>query len=154
MRERRGRVRGSTYGALRFPDCEVDNDSYSMADQQTARPGDFSIGNTAFHMTMSPGERLLSHRCRDNVTQGYRPVILVPENRVIAALQLADNAGMVGQVSVIAIETFVEINVEEMAYFTSDGVRKGIRALLEKYNDRVALSEPDPSLPIEIPEML
>lgn len=140
--------------ALRFPDQEVGNDSYSTADQQTARPGDFSIGNTAFHVTMSPGERLMSHRCKDNVAQGYRPVILVPENRVIAALQLADNAEMVGQVSVIAIETFVGLNVEEMAYFTSDGVRKGLRALLEKYNERVALSEPDPSLRIEIPEML
>lgn len=140
--------------ALRFPDCEVGNDSYSTADQQTARPGDFSIGNTAFHVTMSPSERLLSHRCKDNVAQGYRPVILVPENRVIAALQLADNADMIGQVSVIAIETFVGLNVEEMAYFTSDGVRKGIRGLLEKYNERVAISEPDPSLRIEIPEML
>ncbi|MGP9504003.1 DUF4928 family protein [Specibacter sp. AOP5-B1-6] len=140
--------------ALRFPEHEVGNDSYSTADQQTARPGDFSIGNTAFHVTMSPSERLMSQRCKDNLSQGYRPVILVPQNRVVAALQLADNAQLVDQVSVIAIETFVGLNIEEMAFFTSQGVRTGIRALLEKYNERVTLSEPDPSLRIEIPEML
>lgn len=140
--------------ALRFPDHEIGNDSYSTADQQTSRPGDFSVGNTAFHVTMSPSERLISQRCRDNILQGYRPIILVPENRVIGALQLVDNGGMIGQVSVVAIETFVGLNIEEMAYFTSSGVRKGIRALLEKYNERVVLSEPDPSLRIEVPEML
>lgn len=139
---------------LRFPDHEVGNDSYSTADMQTARPGDFSIGNTAFHVTVSPSERLMSHRCAENLVQGYRPVVLVPQDRVAAALQLADNAQLLGQVSVIAIETFVGLNVEEIALFTSDGVKTGLRALLEKYNERVSLSEPDPSLKIEIPEML
>lgn len=140
--------------SLRFPDHEIGNDSYSTADMQTSRAGDFSVGNTAFHVTMSPSERLMSHRCKENLTQGYRPVVLVPEDRVAAALQLADNAQLVTQISVIAIETFVGLNVEEMAVFTSPGVRAGLRALLEKYNERVQASEPDPSLKIEIPEML
>lgn len=140
--------------ALRFPEHEIGNDSYSTADMQTLRAGDFSVGNTAFHVTMSPSERLLSYRCRENLVQGYRPVVLVPEDRVAAALQLADNAQLVTQVSVIAIETFVGLNVEEMAVFTSHGVRTGLRELLEKYNERVHASEPDPSLKIEIPEML
>ncbi|CAN7410366.1 DUF4928 family protein [Pseudarthrobacter oxydans] len=140
--------------ALRFPEHQIGNDSYSTADMQTARAGDFSVGNTAFHVTMSPSERLMSHRCKENLAQGYRPVVLVPQDRVAAALQLADNVQALSQISVIAIETFVGLNVEEMAVFTSHGVRTGLRALLEKYNERVHASEPDPSLKIEIPEML
>jgi len=39
---------------LRFPDIAVGNESYSTADEQLGRPGDFYIGDTAFHVTVAP----------------------------------------------------------------------------------------------------
>ena len=42
---------------LRFPEIEISNESASTADMQTNRPGDFIIGETAFHVTVSPMPR-------------------------------------------------------------------------------------------------
>lgn len=137
--------------SLRFPDSPIGNESYSTADQQTDRQGDFRVGDTAFHVTMSPGDNLMSNRCRANLRDGFRPLVLVPEVRVEAARQLAENAGIGDRVGVSSIEEFVGTNIEELATFTSQGIRSGLRALLERYNERVEAVESDPSLRIEIP---
>ena len=39
---------------LRFPEVVVRNESYSAPDQQTGQPGDFVVGDTAFHVTVAP----------------------------------------------------------------------------------------------------
>jgi hypothetical protein len=140
--------------ALRFPGELIGNDGYTTADQQTSRPGDFSVGDTAFHVTMSPSERLMSSRCRTNLSDGFRPLVLVPEGRVAAARQLAENANVGDSVEVISIEAFIGMNVEEMALFKAVDVKSGLRRLLETYNERVRGVEPDPSLQIEIPANL
>jgi hypothetical protein len=139
---------------LRFPDQEIGNESYTTADQQTERPGDFLVGDTAIHVTMSPSESLISNRCLANIRAGFRPLILVPEDRVAAADQLVDNANLEGQVAVNSIENFVGQNVEEMAKFSDEGIKTGLRNLLERYNERVQEVESDPSLKIAIPENL
>lgn len=137
--------------SLRFPDSDIANQSYTTADQQTDRPGDFLVGDTAIHVTMSPGDNLMSNRCRDNLQNGFRPLVLVPEDRVEAARQLADNAELGDRVAVSGIEEFVGTNIEEIAAFAGPEIRSGLRALLERYNQRVQAVEPDPSLQIEIP---
>ena len=50
-----------------------------------------------------------------------------------------------------SIEEFVGTNVEEIAAFAAPAIRSGLRALLQRYNQRVQAVEPDPSLQIEIP---
>lgn len=137
--------------SLRFPNKEISNESYTTADQQTERPGDFLVGDTAIHVTMSPGENVISNRSRANVRDGFRPLVLVPEDRVAAARQLVDNADLGGQVGVNSIEDFVGQNVEEIGGFSDQGIKTGLRELLERYNERVRTVEPDPSLQIEIP---
>lgn len=139
---------------LRFPDEEIGNDSYTTADQQTARQGDFTVGDTAFHVTMRPTPQLMDGRCKSNLSHGFRPVVLVPTRLVAAGNSLAEMSDLEGRVSVLGIEEFVGLNVEEMASFTASGVRSGLRRLLEIYNERVERAETDPSLLIEIPENL
>lgn len=139
---------------LRFPEEEIGNDSYTTADQQTARQGDFTVGDTAFHVTMRPTPQLMDGRCKSNLSHGFRPVVLVPTRLVAAANSLAEMADIDGRVSVLGIEEFVGLNIEEMAAFTALGVRTGLRRLLETYNERVENAETDPSLLIEIPENL
>lgn len=137
--------------SLRFPDRSISNESYSTADQQTDRPGDFLVGDTAIHVTMSPSENLMSNRCRNNLQNSFRPLVLVPAHLVQGAQQLADTAGLGDRVAVSSVEEFVGNNIEEIATFTSQGIRSGLRALLERYNERVEAVESDPSLRIEIP---
>src|SRR5208283_3049568 len=66
---------------LRFPEITVSNESYSTADEQLGRPGDFYIGDTAFHVTVEPMSPVYE-KCKDNLQNGYRVFLLVPERAV------------------------------------------------------------------------
>ncbi|RLA42409.1 MAG: hypothetical protein DRR06_14535, partial [Gammaproteobacteria bacterium] len=57
--------------ALRFPDLEISNDSYSTADKQLGRAGDFLVKDTAFHVTITPMDKVYD-RCKQNAEQGLR----------------------------------------------------------------------------------
>ncbi|KWW98759.1 hypothetical protein LI90_388 [Carbonactinospora thermoautotrophica] len=140
--------------SLRFPEVEISNESYTTADHQTDRPGDFHVGDTAFHVTMNPNEALFTERCQSNLNHNYRPQVLVPEHKVLTAREMASNAGISNSVVILSIEDFVGTNIEEIATFEGDAIRAGLRQLLERYNERVAAVEPDPSLQIEIPKNL
>ena len=43
--------------ALRFPDLPIENHSYTTADKQLGRRGDFEIQDTIFHVTVAPLRR-------------------------------------------------------------------------------------------------
>jgi hypothetical protein len=160
-RERGGNAAGAVaqhlVGAklqIRFPDQDVNVESYTTADVQTGRAGDFQVGDTAIHVTMAPGEKLFKERCAHNLQQGYRSRVLVPEDAVAAAIQIARLAGLDQRVAVQSIEDFIGTNIEEVAGFAKNGIRAELRRLLELYNDRVHQAEADPSLKIEIPANL
>ena len=138
--------------ALRFPDLAISNDSYTTADQQTARPGDFLVGDSAIHVTMNPVSRLFEARCVENVAHGYRPRVLVPEVKVAGARLMAANVS--DKIAVQSIEDFVGTNIEEMSGFAGEKIRQGLRTLLEKYNERVQKVESDPGILIEVPTNL
>ncbi|MEU6401539.1 DUF4928 family protein [Streptomyces sp. NPDC046985] len=139
---------------LRFPDQDVNVESYTTADVQTGRAGDYQIADTAIHVTVSPGEKVFAERCADNLRQGYRPRVLVPEDRVAAAVQLAANADLGERVAIQSVEDFVGTGVEEAGGFSKSGVRDRLRELLTAYNSRIDRAEADKSLKIQIPENL
>ncbi|MCX4762431.1 DUF4928 family protein [Streptomyces sp. NBC_01275] len=161
-----GRVRGgNTAGAIaqhlvgaklkiRFPGEDVNVESYTTADVQTGRAGDYQIGDTAIHVTMSPGEKVFLDRCVDNLNHGYRPRVLVPEGRVAAAVQLAENYDLADRVAIQSIEDFIGTNIEEVGGFSKSGVRERLRELLTEYNARIETAEADQSLKILLPENL
>ncbi len=138
---------------LRFPDMAVANHGYSTADQQTGRSGDFTVGDTVFHVTVAPAG-LLIDKCHGNLNAGFRVTILVPETRRAGAIVLLETAGLSDRVEVLAIETFLAQNLEELGGFGSQGYRERLRELLEIYNARVGEAEADKSLLIEIPANL
>ncbi len=137
--------------SLRFPAIEVSNERYTTADQQTDRPGDFLVGDTAFHVTLSPSDHLMSHRCASNIQHGYRVLVLVPEGSVVAGWQLARNTDIGDRIAISGIEEFVGDSIEELATYSTPQIRRSLRLLLERYNERVRAAEPDPSFQIEIP---
>jgi Domain of unknown function (DUF4928) len=139
---------------IRFPDDEINVESYTTADAQTGRAGDYQIGDTAIHVTMSPSEKLFEERCAHNLQQGFRPRVLVPEDAVLGAVQIARLAGLDQRVAIQSIEDFVGTNIEEVAGFSKAEIRTQLRNLLELYNERIETAEADLSLKIEIPENL
>jgi hypothetical protein len=138
--------------ALRFPDAQVRNDSYSTSDAQSGLPGDFVLGSTVFHVTVSP---MPAHydKCKANVQAGYDVYLLVPDRLMVGARQNTEGL-LPGRISVQSIEAFVSQNLEELSCFARPQRKAGFRTLLETYNSRVDAIETDKSLLIEIPQNL
>jgi len=120
---------------LRFPDKEIENKSYSTADEQQHRPGDFFVGTTAFHVTIAPMPAVFE-KCQRNSENGLRPFLLVPEHLLQGARQNADLRPSV-PIEVESIESFVAQNIFELSEFSSDLLPAQFRRLLEIYNERV-----------------
>ncbi len=137
---------------LRYPDIKVDNYSYSTADDQLKRGGDFLINDTIFHVTAAPMPAVYE-KCKSNVGNGFRVYLLVPDRFLTAA---KDNAEMhlSGKIFVGSIEAFVGQNIEELSVFSRNRIISEFRQLLEIYNERVNAVESDKSLLITIPPNL
>lgn len=138
---------------LRFPDAEIGRDKANAADQQTNRQGDFQLGSTAFHVTMSPMPKLIA-RAQENIREGYRPVMLVPYDKVPFATGLFDSEGLGNRVGVQSIESFVGTNIEEMCGFDGKDIKAGIARLIRRYNERIHDCETDKSLMVVEPEWM
>jgi hypothetical protein len=139
---------------IRFPNEKINVESYTTADVQTGRAGDYQVGDTAIHVTMAPGVKVFEERCAHNLKHGFRPRVLVPESAVAAAIQIARLANLHQQVAVQSIEDFVGTNIEEVAGFAQAEIKAQLRKLLELYNERIDVAEADKSLKIEIPANL
>ena len=137
---------------LRFPDVEVSNESGSTADMQTQRPGDFLIGHTAFHVTVSPMPAVFE-KCKHNISQGIKPFLLVPDSKLAGTRQLAELT-CEQQIAVESIESFVSQNINEISLFSKDKLIRSFKDLVLIYNRRVDEVETDKSLMIELPSNL
>ena len=138
--------------ALRFPDHEIRNSPVSAADDQTDEHGDFQLNDCVFHVTVSPNSGHYD-KCQDNLAEGLRVFMLVPDMILAGTRQNADQQTG-GRVSVESIESFVSQNVEELSDFDGGEVSHNLRMLLVMYNSRVAEVETDLSLQIRIPSVL
>ncbi len=138
--------------ALRFPDYEIRNSAASAADDQTAAFGDFQINDSVFHITIAPNEGHY-RKCGHNLAGGLRVFLLVPDKHIEIVRETAGQK-IIGRIAVRGIESFVSQNIEELAEFSGKRIVRGIAALLEKYNERVARVETDLSLMIKIPPAL
>lgn len=134
---------------LRFPDIIISNQSASTADRPTNRSGDFAIGNTVFHVTVSPMEGVYK-KCQENLKEGLKVYLIVPDGKLAAARQLAEQYCN-GQIAVESFESFVSQNIEEISMFSSDRLKHSIVGLINLYNERVNAVEVDKSLMIELP---
>lgn len=137
---------------LRFPNLQISNESASTADMQTNRPGDFLIGHTAFHITVAPMQAVFE-KCRYNISQGYKPFLLVPDSKLIGTRQNAEE-WCEQRISVESIESFVSQNIDEISIYNKENLSTNIKDLILIYNKRVDLVETDKSLMIELPSNL
>jgi hypothetical protein len=137
---------------LRFPEMEISNESFSTADVQLGRHGDFYVGNTVFHVTVSPMPALYD-KCKRNLRDGLKVYLLVRDRDGVGTKQNAENTAA-GQIAVESIEAFVSQNLDELAVFSNEGRAEEFKLLLETYNRRVDAIEMNKSLMIEIPPNL
>ena len=139
---------------LRFPNETVGRESYSTADKQLGRSGDFLVGNTAFHVTVAPTLGLYD-KCERNISEGFRPYILVPYDRLVGVRQNIEGSSPgKSKIAVESIESFVSQNVEELSNFSLNGLVDNLYLLLSEYNSRIDEAEADKSLLVEIPNNL
>lgn len=135
---------------LRFPDISVPAHGCTTADAQTGRSGDFQLGTTVIHVTVAPGS-LVVEKCRQNIADGTRPVLLVPAGRQAGALANVAEGGLEDQVAVYSIEYFIAQNLEEISVFDGGNYRSGLKRLLDEYNRRIDSAEVDKSIMFRLP---
>ncbi|HXA79202.1 MAG TPA: DUF4928 family protein [Candidatus Acidoferrales bacterium] len=128
---------------------KFEHNSFSTADSPGGRAGDFLVGDVAIHVTTSPGEAVIE-RCRENLNEGIRPILVTLQRGLDVAEGLASNVGLGDRIDVFEIEQFVAINVYELGKFGADGRKTAVTDIVERYNEIVEEFETDPSLKIEL----
>jgi Domain of unknown function (DUF4928) len=128
---------------------QFEHNSFSTADAPGARKGDFFLGDVAIHVTTSPGEAVIE-RCRENMNDGHRPIVVTLQRGLTVAEGLANNVGLGDRIDIFEIEQFVALNLYEIAKFAAEGRRTAVTDLVNRYNEIVDEVETDPSLRIEL----
>lgn len=132
--------------------CALGRDSvahhgYSTADVQTAREGDFEIGDAVIHVTTAPSSRVMV-QCQKNLDQGRHPILITVAERTAAASTLAGDVGIADRIEILDIEQFVVLNLYEWRRFETADRRETASRLISEYNRIVDEVETDPSLRI------
>jgi hypothetical protein len=127
----------------------LQHNSFSTADAPGDRAGDFFLGDVAIHVTTSPGEAVIE-RCRENLNDGHRPIVVTVQRGLSVAEGLATNVGLADRIDIFEIEQFVALNLYELAKFAAEGRKTAVTDLVSRYNEIVDEFETDPSLKIEL----
>jgi hypothetical protein len=122
--------------------------SFSTSDQQSARAGDFEIGDAAIHVTVTPTEALI-RKSAANLDSGLRPLIITRGKGVSGAEMLCENANLSGRIEVFDVEQFLASNVLEISEFRSSQAQQILADIVVKYNEIIDEVETDPSLKID-----
>jgi hypothetical protein len=126
----------------------IEHNSFSTADLPGGRAGDFKIEDVAIHVTTSPGEGVIE-RCRDNLNEGLKPIVVTLHKGVAVAEALAENKGIGERIDVFETEQFIALNMYEMGRFAAQGRRMAVSDLVERYNRIIEGVETDPGLKLE-----
>jgi hypothetical protein len=121
----------------------------SVADAVSGRAGDFEFGDVVIHVSTSPGEALM-RKCRSNLEDGKRPLVITTYKRLPFAAGNAEDAGIADRVEIFDVEQFLAGNIYELGRFAREGRTQTAHAIVKRYNELVDALETDPSLKIEI----
>jgi hypothetical protein len=135
--------------ARRFQDVDIPNHPAHAADKQTERMGDFTISNLVYHVTAAPSRNVLQ-KCVGNLKVGLHPVLLIPREQENKARVLAQDEGIDQQLTIVSIESFIALNIIELATEESKDFFSILKEIVEIYNARLSAVETDLSLQIEV----
>ena len=135
--------------ARRFQSVDIPNYPAHAADKQTERMGDFTISNLVYHVTAAPSRNVLQ-KCAVNLKAGFHPILLIPHEQENKARILAQDEGVDQQLTIISIESFIALNIIELATDENKDFFSVLKEIVEIYNARLLAVETDLSLQIEI----
>ena len=147
-----GRVEQHLVGAKlakAHPDADVPVHPGAAGDTQTHRAGDFQVGTTVYHVTAAPGEAVI-RKCKANFQAGLHPVLLIPARERGRTEIRADDLGMSGRVTIMAIEDFFSVNIIELSGGQRQQFLEVLKGIVDEYNRRVEEAETDKSLKIDL----
>ncbi len=130
-------------------DTPLKHHGSNVADDVSGREGDFILEDVAIHVTTSPSEALI-RKCRRNLDNGLKPIIITTLRGALLAEGLADQADMAERLDVFEAEQFLAGNLYEIGKFAQAGRRTTAELLIYQYNAIVDECETDPSLRIDI----
>lgn len=133
----------------RFKKLVVTHHPAHAADRQTERMGDFTISNLVYHVTAAPSRNVLQ-KCADNLKVGLHPILLIPREQENKVRVLAQDEGIDQQLTIISIESFIALNIIEMATDENKDFFSVLKEIVEIYNARLSAVETDLSLQIEV----
>lgn len=120
---------------------------FSTADASSGEDGDFEIEDVVIHVTTTPGVTLLE-KCRQNIDNAKRPMIITPEDGVAGALSLAKGQGLEQRVDIVEAGQFIATNLYELSLFKFTERKITIGKFVDRYNEIVSELETDPGLKI------
>ena len=126
----------------------VEHHSFAAADKQSGRDGDFTIGDAAIHVTMSPGVGLMD-RCKLNIKNGRRPIIVTPASCQNTAKALAVDSSIAERIEIVAAEHLVTLLLHQLSGFDLRKCRSVLKELVRRYNNIVTNCETEPGLNID-----
>jgi len=135
--------------ARRFQGIDIPNHPAHAADKQTERMGDFTISNLVYHVTAAPSRNVL-RKCADNLKAGFHPILLIPREQETKVRVLAQDEGIDQHLTIISIESFIALNIIEMATDENRDFFSVLKEIVEIYNARLSAVETDLSLQIEV----
>ena len=130
-------------------DSPLQNHGANVADDVSGREGDFIVEDVVIHVTTSPSEALI-RKCRRNLDNSMKPVIITTNRGALLAEGLAKQANMTDRIDVFEAEQFLAGNLYEIGKFAQSGRRTTAEQLIAEYNAIVDECETDPSLLIDV----
>lgn len=134
---------------LVLPEVKIEHKGFSVADAPGGRKGDFLVGDTSIHVTTAPSEALI-RKCRDNLNDNLRPVVITTQDGEGGAWALAKNADIDDRVDILEIEQFIATNIYELSGFENAKRPIKIHDLVQAYNRIIDQTETDPSIKIAV----
>lgn len=135
--------------ARRFQNVDIPNHPAHAADRQTERMGDFTISNLVYHVTAAPSRNVLQ-KCVSNLKVGLHPILLIPREQENKVRVLAQDEGIDQHLTIISIESFIALNIIELATDENKDFFSILKEIVEIYNARLSEVETDLSLQIEV----
>ena len=133
----------------RFRNLTIPNHPAHAGDSQTARAGDFELSGLVYHVTVSPSRNVIQ-KCADNIRQGLQPILLVSEEKEDKARILAQDEGIDQALLIASIESFIALNIIELAADENKDFFSVLTEIVKIYNKRLVEVETDLSLQIEV----
>ena len=118
------------------------HDSASTADASAAKAGDFVIDSAAIHVTTAPSEALM-RKCRNNLDDGLKPLVITIAGSRAGAELLAKNQGIQDRIDIIEAEQFIATNIMEWGCFSTVPQRREMERLIARYNQIIETVETD-----------